>query len=234
MSSLLAQVIEAHGGMDRWQALRSIDARVTLSGGLYTQKGFPEGLTDVNVRIDPHQPDVSISPYGRFDRRGFFTPERVWVEDRAGKLTEERSQPQPHFEHVRESTWDQLDRLYFTSYALWNYLTTPFLFGERSFESEEVEPHHENGQTWRRLRVRFPAHIPTHSQAQTLYFNDKGLLQRLDYTAAAPVSHYCYDHVNFNGIVFPTLRRVVRQAANGEGLAGPTAVLIQISDIRLK
>jgi len=45
----------------------------------------------------------------------------------------------------------------FTSYALWNYLSTPFLFTRPGFELRELEPHEEGGDVWRRLLVKFPS-----------------------------------------------------------------------------
>src|ERR1700730_6394053 len=45
----------------------------------------------------------------------------------------------------------------FTSPVIrWNYLTTPFLFTAPGFEVKEIDPHQENGETWRCLHVRFP------------------------------------------------------------------------------
>jgi len=64
---------------------------------------------------------------------------------------------------------------------MWTYLNTPFLLARSGFESEEVEPWREAGDTWRRLRVRFPEDIATHSTEQTLYFDQQGLLKRHDY-----------------------------------------------------
>ena len=132
-----------------------------------------------------------------------------------------------------------MHRLYFASYAMWNYLTIPFLFAQPGFERKEIETHKENGETWRRLQVKFPPDIPTHDgtlsggdyQEQTFFFNDQGLLQRIDYVAVRPASHYCFDHTTFGGIVFPTLRRVVSRSPSGPRLSGPTSVLIQITDV---
>ncbi len=67
--------------------------------------------------------------------------------------------------------------------------------------------------------------------SKRFYFNEKGLLQRLDYLAVVPASHYCFDHTNYKGIVFPTLRRVVVRPPSGPFVNGPTAVLIQIADV---
>ena len=87
-----------------------------------------------------------------------------------------------------------LQELYFAGYAFWNYFTTPFLLAQPGVEVEEIEPHKEDGETWRPPSVIFPPEIPTHSAHQTFYFNDKGLLQRHDYAtdvAGAVASHYC-------------------------------------------
>jgi hypothetical protein len=122
---------------------------------------------------------------------------------------------------------------------MWNYLATPFLFAQPGFECKEIEPHQENGETWRRLQVKFPPDIPTHDgtlsggdyRDQRFFFNDQGLLQRIDYVAVRPASHYCFDHTTFGGIVFPTLRRVVGRSPSGPRLAAPTSVLIRITDV---
>jgi len=100
------------------------------------------------------------------------------------------------------------------------------------FETEELATHFENGQSWRRLQVRYPQDIATHCREQTFYFNQKGLLQRVDYVtdvAGGVGSHYCFDHVNYDGIVIPTLRRVVPRMPEPD-VFGPSAVLIQIAN----
>ena len=129
MSELLDLALQAHGGLERWSGVQSLDVHVSLTGGLYLIKGYPEGVPNVTMRIDARRPAVIISPYARPDHRGYFTPDRVWIEDRAGRVIDEREHPRDSFAgHVLETPWDQLHRLYFTSYAMWNYLTTPFLF----------------------------------------------------------------------------------------------------------
>ena len=237
MSELLDLAVKGHGGLERWRQIQSLDVRLSLTGGLYKLKGFPEGVANVSMKVDTQRPAVTITPYAQPDGRGFFTPDRVWIEDGAGKVVQERHHPRDSFVgHVLQTPWDQLHRLYFTSYAMWNYLTTPFLFTQPGFECGELGAHQENGETWRTLRVKFPQDIPTHNNfqpggEQTFYFNEKGLLQRLDYLAVGPAAHYCFDHTAFGGVVFPTLRRVVPRPSSGPLVNGPTAVLIQIADV---
>jgi hypothetical protein len=108
------------------------------------------------------------------------------------------------------------------------------LLKQSGVDVHEIGPHQEHGETWQRLRVQFPSDIPTHSAEQTFYFNDKGLLQLLDYVAevaGAVGAHYCFDHASFSGLLFPTLRRIVGLKPTGPLISGPTAILLLISDI---
>ena len=77
MRELLDLALQAHGGLDRWRQVQSLDVRLSLTGGLYRLKGYPEGVPNVNMRIDAGRPAVTITPYARPDGRGFFTPDRV-------------------------------------------------------------------------------------------------------------------------------------------------------------
>jgi hypothetical protein len=239
MEDLLELALQAHGGHARWTQVQQLRARVSLTGQLYQLKGYPNGLTDLIVTLDPKHPALVLQPFGGADQSGHFSPERVWIEDKGGHITQERRQPLESFAGQRlESQWDALHALYFTGYALWNYLTTPFLFTRPGFRTKEGEPHHENGELWRRLVVTFPNDIPTHNGfqpggEQSFYFNEQGLLQRLDYLAVGPASHYCFDHKAYGGIVFPTLRRVVRRTAEGPLVNGPSAVLLQVFDVEV-
>jgi hypothetical protein len=234
-SSLLNRAVDAHGGLERWREVRYLDVRLSVSGGLFQIKGQPEGLHDVFMRIQTQRPAVTIVPFGRPDCRGHFTPTRVWIEDRECRVVEERADPRASFAgHVFETPWDRLQLLYFTGYANWNYFTAPFLLTQSGVNVREIGPHEEHGETWQRLQVQFPSTVPTHSAEQTFYFNEKGLLQRLDYVAeiaGAVGTHYCFDHASFSGLVFPTLRRVVGLTPTGPLISGPTVVLLLVSDI---
>jgi hypothetical protein len=50
MNDLLDRTIEAHGGLERWRAVRAIDVVFNFSGGLLDLKGFP----------GHHRPAVSV------------------------------------------------------------------------------------------------------------------------------------------------------------------------------
>ena len=233
MNDLLHLAIEGHGGMTRWKAVERIHLQLSVTGFLFAIKGLPDGMTDILMSIDTRKQSVAMSPYARFDQRGRFTADSVWIEDRTGNLVEELEAPRASFEgHKLMTPWTQLQRLYFTAYAFWNYLGTPFLFAQPGFETEELPPHSEGGQTWRPLKVTYPEGIHTHCREQVFYFNPKGLLQRVDYVtdvAGGVASHYCFDHVDYNGIVIPTLRRVVPRVPEPD-IFGASAVLIRIAN----
>jgi len=71
--------------------------------------------------------------------------------------------------------------------------------------------------------VTYPDNVPAHTKVQKLYFGDDFMLRRLDYTTdvlGGVAAHYCYDLVTIDGLVFPTLRRVVRRTPEGPSCQG--------------
>ena len=69
MSDLLATVIEAHGGLERWGELDAVSARLVQGGALWAVKGQQGVLDDVFVRASLHQERASHHPFGAPDRR---------------------------------------------------------------------------------------------------------------------------------------------------------------------
>jgi hypothetical protein len=108
---------------------------------------------------------------------------------------------------------------YFTSAAVWNYLTAPFVFTQPDVEAHEIEPWIEGDTTWRRLAVRFPKAIANHNSDQTFYYDDAFMQKRMDYspdvTGSPPVAHYTHDPKTFDGFVFPTRRLIHLHDAAG-------------------
>ena len=104
-------------------------------------------------------------------------------------------------------------------------------------ESEELEPWQEAGETWRRLKVRFPADIATHSKEQTLSFDRQGLLKRHDYdveiSGGTGAAHCVSDLKEFSGIVFPTKRMIFPRQPDGHSLPEPLVVSIDLDQFVL-
>src|SRR3979490_513797 len=225
MADLLSSVIAAHGGLDRWRTVRAIDMKFNFSGGLLDLKGYP-GHRRPSASVDAATPRTVFQRLGdESDDRWIFTPNRVWIERRDGTIVEERSDPRAAFAgHVRETPWDRLHLNYFLGYAVWNYLTTPFLFARTGFATRELEAHVEGRETWRVLEGTYPDDVPAHTQVQKLYFGDAFMLRRR--RAGGRRSALLLDQVTIDGLVFPTFRRVVRRTPEGPLLTGRTSFIL--------
>jgi hypothetical protein len=234
MNKLARQAMDAHGGLERWNRFTTLSAHLIQGGALWAAKGKAGVLVDPTVTIDLREEKASHWPFGSPDRRSRFEPQRVAIESASGTVLEELLQPRASFAG-HAATWSDLQLAYFAGYAMWTYLNIPFLLARLDVESEEVEPWQESGETWRRLKVRFPANIATHSTEQTFYFDRQGLLRRQDYTVevdgTAGAAHYVYDHKEFSGIVFPTKRRVFRRQPDGRPAPEPLIISIDLDRI---
>ena len=214
MNELLDKVIAAHGGLDRWSHVQAVTAEVNSWGRTWTLKGQPSLFSGGNVEAKTGSQAVQIYPFTGEGRRGFYTPERVRIAAGDGTVLEDREHPRAAFAgQTLETPWDHLHGLYFGGYALWTYFNLPFVAARRDFDVQEIEPWHEGpGRNWRRLRLTFPPHIATHNPVQDLYIDSDGLIVRHDYSpevlGSNPAAHYLYDHADYDGIMFPRLRKV--------------------------
>ena len=240
MNELKDHVIAAHGGLERWNKLTSVTAHLINGGALWALKGQGGVIDDVNVRVDLHREFTSHFPFGRPELRTAFAADRVAIESDTGEVVEERRNPRRSFAgHALETPWDKLHLAYFAGYAMWTYLTAPFTFASPGFQTEELPPWQEQGQSWRRLKVTFPDQIATHCKQQTFYFDADGLIRRHDYIAevlgtSGPAAHYASEHREFAGIKVPTQRRVYLIGEDGNVMREPLIVSIDLDDIQFE
>src|ERR1700754_4010377 len=130
MSDLLARILDAHGGTQRWFSVDKARADFSLTGPFWAIKGWPGGLERLTVEIDARTQHSTLTPFTGPDLRSVFdtAPERLSIETTDGAVVERRQRPRDSFAgYTRETPWDRLHLAYFVSYALWNYLTAPFL-----------------------------------------------------------------------------------------------------------
>ena len=128
MNQLLARILDAHGGTDRWNGYAKVEATIVSGGGLFPLKGVPQDPNPRRMTVWLHEERSSVFPYGAPDHRTMFTPERIAIEKLDGTLVAERRAPRDSFAgHQMNTPWDPLHRAYFNGEALWTYLTTPFL-----------------------------------------------------------------------------------------------------------
>lgn len=236
MSDLLESAIAAHGGWERWEQLRQITARVSVSGAIWQVKGWPDVLADARFEIDTHRQRTEYSLSSNDGRRSVYEPDLTALVSNDGNIIEQRESPRKSFEgHTVATRWDAQQLIYFAGYAMWTYLTTPFLFKLAGFRTEEIAPWDEDGETWRRLKVSFPANVHSHSAQQTFYFDRSGLLRRHDYSVeimgGTSSANYATDPQSFGGIVFPTKRRVFAIGPDNRPLRNRVAVAIDFLHI---
>lgn len=236
MSDLLSEAIEAHGGAERWQALTQARATLVSGGDLFVIKGLPQDDTPRTMTVLLHEERASVEPFGAPDQKTDFTPGRVGITKLDGHVVVERDDPRASFAgHGLETPWDPLDRAYFNGYALWTYLTTPFLLAMPGFTVTDIEPWREGDEAWPGLRATFPSHLASHSTHQEFYFGPDRLLRRHDYqvdvAGGFAAAQYVYDYVEADGIKLPTKRRAYRRDTAGRPLVGQVMVSIDLSDV---
>jgi hypothetical protein len=186
-AGLLGEVLEAHGGLERWRAARAVRARVR-SGGLLVRTRVPGNrFADYRLTVDVHEPRAVMDPFPTTGQRGVFDRGEARIEGEGGEVLASRADPRAAFFGRaglrRNLRWDALDSAYFGGYAMWNYMTTPYLLTRPGVEVSEGEPWRQGEQEWRRLEVIFPEGLDTHSRRQTFYFDARGVLRRHDYVA---------------------------------------------------
>ena len=224
MDELLNTVQDAHGGLANWTKATRITARLSLGGVFWAARGWPDVYKNQTVILDPHREHISFAPFTASGRVSVLDvdPERVTITAGDGSVIEERTNPRATFPpaFVPASTpWDAIQVAYFTSAAVWNYLTAPFVFSRPGVVVREIAPWDEGGETWRRLAVAFPNTIANHNADQVFYYDDAFMQRRMDYspevTGKPPVAHYTHEYKTFDGFLFPTRRRVLLHDANG-------------------
>ncbi|HEY1275779.1 MAG TPA: hypothetical protein VGF25_12740 [Thermoleophilaceae bacterium] len=217
--TLLDEVLAAHGGREAWESAREVTARIRGGGIALPMKGAHAPFREFRVQITMAEPRAVITPYP--GGRGVYERDSVWIESDRGDVIERRDDMRRRFPGGRRRLWwDRLDGLYFAGYALWNYFTTPLLLTRCELR--------ERG---RELMARFPPDVPSHAPTTKFTFDERGLLTRLDYTAQvfgewARAKHLCSGHETFDGLVYPTVRRVTPRR-----WSGPVLVALDVDEV---
>ncbi len=214
--SILDQAIDAHGGGVRWAGVEAIKVNVRARFPLLMLKGVSPHMRSFSITLETRRIYARLQDYPGRGCSGYFSGDRVWIENSDGTRIKERSiVSSADGVASHQLWWDELDFLYFLGYAMWNYKNTPFLFMQEGFDLTALPPFAiGGGRWWHPLQVTYPLGFPTHSRQQTFYFDEGGLLRRLDYRADvisrwAIGAHLCERHASFGGLVYPTYRRVL-------------------------
>lgn len=241
-SGLLQRVLDGHGGRERWEAASEASAHIRCGGVALRSKLAAGPLREYDATVSVKEPRTAIEPYPSPGLRGVFEGDRVRIEDVAtGATLSERANPRERFPGgMRAVRWDHLDALYFAGYALWNYLTFPYLLTHDGVETGDGgEWVDGSGERWARLDATFPDGFPTHSREQSFYLDGEGRLRRLDYTAEvfgrwAKAAHVCLAHEISDGIPVPVRRRVTPRRPDGRPRRLPVLVSLELDSVRLR
>ena len=237
MNDLLAFAIDAHGGLDLWRKIRSIQVAASITGAIWFVKGQGDTLKDVVLTADTLTERLTVDFPGQ-DKRAIFEPQRIVIQRMDGASITHRDKPEQSFVgQQRETPWDDIQVIYFVGEALWTYLNVPFLYMQDGFVTAEIAPIEVDGEVCRRLQVTFPDHIKSHTRTQISCFGPDGLLRRHDYTVdilgGATGLNYASEYRDVGGIVIPTKRRIYAYEGDYQPVWNPLLVRIDMGEITL-
>jgi hypothetical protein len=207
-----------------------VSLTLTAGGLAFASKGKARSLRNLPARVSLERQFVTFDSFPRPGCRGVFEDGDVRIEGQ-GALSRGRSSARPN---SRKLWWDHLDLLYFTGYALWNYIAVPHHLGD--LPHHELPPWREKDHEWRRIEVHFPPEIHTHSRVQTFYLDDAGRICRHDYVAEvfgrwARAAHFGSHHLRLGDAWLATQRTVVPRLPSGTPLRHPVLVWISLEDV---
>jgi hypothetical protein len=230
--ALLDDVIDASGGMARWNSLNRFTLHLSVGGSLFSTAGHASEFRDVTAEGTIRTQSVRFTGITGGAYSGSFQPDAVTIESLDGEVLRTWRSPSLAFPEVSSPALaDELQLVFFCGVAIWNYLTNPFLLAHPDVVVEELPPSREGSETWRRLRARFPSHIVTLAPEQIFYFDESALQRRTDHALfGMKIAHSSWAHDSFGGIVVPTLRRIQTLRPDGTVIAKPVLMDVEIFD----
>lgn len=230
--ALLDDVIDASGGMTRWNSLSRFTLHLSIGGTLFGNAGHAREFKDVTAEGATRTQSLRFTGITGGERSGSFQPDAITIEKLDGEVLQTWSNPVAAFaEAGSPALADELHLVFFCGVAIWSYLTIPFLLAHPDVVIEELSPWQQSTETWRRLRAQFPPHLITLASEQILYFDQSALQRRADHELfGMKVAHSSWAHDNFGGIVVPTLRRIQAVQPDGTVIAKPVLMDVEIFD----
>ncbi|WP_063995388.1 hypothetical protein [Bradyrhizobium sp.] len=230
--ALLDDVIDASGGMARWNSLSRFTLHLSVAGTLFSSTGHASEFKDVTAEGSTRTQSVRFTGITGGEHSGSFQPDAITIESLEGEILRTWRNPSLAFTEAGSPTLvDELHLVFFCGVAIWNYLTNPFLLAHPDVVVEELPTWQENNESWRRLRAQFPPGLITLAPEQIFYFDDNALQRRTDHDLfGMKVAHYSWAHDSFGGIVVPTLRRAQTLRPDGTVVAKPVLMDVEIFD----
>ena len=235
MNDLLDRAVRAHGGAGRWERFSRFRITASVTGAIWAMKGKAGLLDNVVFTGQTRDQQITISPFPGPGRYTTWTPARLTIEQDDGVVLAQQPDPAGQFAgHTRQTPWNDFHAACFAAEATWNYAVTPFVFLGPGFVIEEGEPWREDGEVWRSLLVTYPGHLAAHCRQQRYFFDDSGLLRRIDHAVdvlgSGRAVHYPSQYRPFDGIQVPTRRRVYVRNPDGSPARESVSIAIDVSD----
>ena len=76
MRDLFETAVAAHGGLGRWNHVKSITVDASITGAIWYAKNQGDALNDIRLEVDTTRPRLAVDFVGR-DKRSVFEPHRV-------------------------------------------------------------------------------------------------------------------------------------------------------------
>ncbi|MFD8338953.1 hypothetical protein ACFV42_40870 [Streptomyces solisilvae] len=240
MTELLNKVLEAHGGIERYNQVSTIEVDITYGGPFWEFKGQADFVGEEHTVANLHSEKIRQvnSVTGRvveYDK----SADVVTVTAADGAVIGQLNNPRATFEgYATDTKWTPAQMAYFRSYATWHYLPEPFLFAWEGAKVEEVDAWVENGESWRGLDVTFSDNVDAHNDTQRYFFDDKGLLRRMDYQPVvngySPTAHYVSGHTTVDGFIVPTRRDILSRQDDRTPDRSWTPITLDLRNISIK
>lgn len=236
LATRLHDALDAHGGLARWHTFDRVQATLVSGGLLYALKGQPADDSPRRIQVGLRRAWTALQPFGAVDQRMAFRAGRTAIEKLDGTVVAEAADPRATFAgHVLDTPWNPLQRAYFSGYALWTYLNSPFLLTLPAVGLYPVDPIEDDGEVLHGIGAEFPADLPTHSRRQSFFFSSDGLLRRHDYrvdiAGSFAACQYLDDYTVADGFPVPLTRRAFRCDEHGMPHRDRPMVAMRFSDV---
>lgn len=225
MNDLLNTMLDASGGLERWQNTKSLYLYGHMGGFMMRIKSIfrPKifGLLQTNRHLEIFLQEQKLI-FHDFPKKGYqsiYDHGDARIVNENGQIVSERKNARrTFFEYygiLRTFYWDELDFIYFLGYMLWTYFTAPYLFTMPGVKSYEIAPiFNKKGQKFRVLEAVFPDSLPAHSQTQQYLIDDRGLNVEMRYHLAIGglykfrFHHFITQYEDIDGLQIAIRRRV--------------------------
>jgi len=81
--------VDAHGGLLRWNQLKTVKASLSITGAIWQLKGKPNTLKDTSIEAELHNKRLII-PFNGQGTRTLFQPTRIIMEKEGGRFVDSR------------------------------------------------------------------------------------------------------------------------------------------------